>query len=390
MDLRFDEADLEFREEVRTWLAEHVPREARPPDGPEMRAFDLEWQRTQHDAGYAGIAWPAEYGGLGLSLQRQLVWHEEYARAGGPDVGVCFVGLNHGGPTLIERGTDEQKRVHLPQILRGEVVWCQGFSEPGSGSDLASLRTRAELDGGELVVTGQKIWTSYADHARWQELLVRTDPTSTRHRGITWVICDMHSPGIEVRPIATMDGSHHFCEVFYDEVRIPVSNVVGDIDDGWSVAMSTLGFERGSAFASAQVELSIAIGQLIDEAAERPGPLGRGRAIDDDELATRLATAKAECDALRAMTYLGVSRSARGGLPGPEGSIVRCYLAELTQRVAALALEVVGADRLRLGSYEDGWTREYLHSFAETIGGGTAEIQREIIAERVLSLPRGR
>lgn len=390
MDLQFDEGDQAFREEVRTWLAEHVPSEVRPHDGPEMRTFDLAWQRTQHDAGYAGIAWPVDYGGLGLSLTRQLVWYEEYALAGGPDVGVCFVGLNHGGPTLIARGNEDQKRFHLPQILRGEVVWCQGFSEPESGSDLASLSTRAVTDGDQLVVTGQKIWTSYAEHARWQELLVRTDPTSAKHKGITWVICDMQSPGIEVRPIATLDGAHHFCEVFYDEVRIPLSNVVGEIDDGWSVAMSTLSFERGSAFASAQVELSEDIAKLIAEAVERPGPLGRGRAIDDEELAVRLATVKAECDALRAMTYLAVSRNARGGLPGPEGSIIRCFLSELTQRVAALALEVVGPDRLRLSSYEDGWTREYLHSFAETIGGGTSEIQREIIAERVLSLPRGR
>lgn len=390
MNLQFDDGDLAFREEVRTWLAEHVPTGPRPHDGAEMRAFDLAWQRTQHDAGYAGIAWPAEYGGLGLSLTRQLIWYEEYALAGGPDVGVCFVGLNHGGPTLIARGNETQKAFHLPKILRGDVVWCQGFSEPGSGSDLASLSTRATRDGDELVVTGQKIWTSYAQHAQWQELLVRTDATGAKHKGITWVICDMASPGIEVRPIATIDGAQDFCEVFYDEVRIPLSNVVGEVDDGWSVAMSTLSFERGTAFASAQVALAVQIDRLIDEAAERPGPRGRGRAIDDEELATRLATARAECDALRAMTYLAVSRNARGGLPGPEGSIIRCFLAELTQRVAALALEVVGPDRLRLSTTEDGWTREYLHSFAETIGGGTSEIQREIIAERVLSLPRGR
>src|SRR5437016_1189352 len=192
-----------------------------------MREFDLAWQQTQWKGGWAGISWPKEYGGRGASLIQQLIWFEEYGRPGLPGFDACFVGLNHAGPTLMARATEEQKGFHLPKILRGDVVWCQGFSEPGAGSDLASLQTRAEVDGDELVVTGQKIWTSFADVADWQELLVRTDRHVPKHRGITWVICDIHTPGIEVRPIETMDHDHEFCEVFYDEVRVPLANVVG-------------------------------------------------------------------------------------------------------------------------------------------------------------------
>ena len=377
LDVTAEEAD--FRDEVRTWLQDHVPSEPRPFDGPEMRAFDVEWQRAQHAAGWAGIAWPEEYGGRGLSLVEQLIWHEEYAGAGGPDVGVNFVGLNHGGPTLIARGSDAQKEHHLPLILRADAIWCQGFSEPEAGSDLAALRTRGEIDGDAIVVTGQKIWTSYAQHAQHQELLVRTDPDAPKHKGITWMICPMDSPGIDIRPIETMDGSRDFCEVFYDEVRVPVANVVGELHKGWGVAMSTLAFERGTAFAAHQVRLAEQIERIIGLAPS-----------DDDELAARLATARAEVAALRAMTYLAVSRNLRADLPGAEGSIIRVYFAELRQRVAALALDVLGPEALALSESRDGFTRDYLYSYAETIGGGTAEIQREIIGERVLGLPKGR
>jgi len=368
-----------FREEVRTWLAENVPTEPRPLEGPDMRAFDVEWQRRQFESGWAGIAWPVEYGGRGLSLGEQLIWHEEYAGAGGPDVGVNFVGLNHGGPTLMARGDEEQKAFHLPRILQADAIWCQGFSEPEAGSDLASLRTAAVVDGDDLVVTGQKIWTSYAQHAQYQELLVRTDPDAPKHKGITWVICDMASAGIDIRPIETMDGGRDFCEVFYDAVRIPLANVVGGLNKGWGVAMSTLGFERGTAFASHQVRLAERLDRVIELAP-----------LDDDELMMRLATAKAEVAALRAMTYLTVSRSRRSDVPGPEGSMMRVYFAELRQRIAALAMDVLGPDSLVLGDDREGFARDYLYGYAETIGGGTSEIQREIIGERVLGLPRGR
>jgi alkylation response protein AidB-like acyl-CoA dehydrogenase len=390
VDLDFTVDQVEFREEVRAWLAEHVPTEPRPHlDATAMREYDLAWQRTQWEGGWAGIAWPEQYGGRGLSPVQQLIWHEEYARTGMPSIDACFVGLNHAGPTLITRGSEQQKSFYLPRILRGEDVWCQGFSEPGAGSDLAALSTRAELDGDEFVVTGQKIWTSFAMIADFQELLVRTDRSGSRHHGITWLICDMRSPGIDVRPIKTMDGGADFCEVFYDEVRVPASGVVGERDHGWRVAMSTLSFERGTAYTASQVRLSDTVEKLISLARERTGPDGRRPAIADDELAGRLATARAEVAALRAMTYAGICRNLRADTPGPEGSMLKLYWADIAQRVARLAMDILGPDGVRAnGDGPAGWSANYLRSFAASIGGGTSEIQRNIIGDRVLGLPR--
>ncbi|MCO5317772.1 MAG: acyl-CoA dehydrogenase family protein [Microthrixaceae bacterium] len=392
MDLELTAEQEAFRLEARTWLRENLPSQERPPEGAEMREFDLAWQRTLYEGGWAGINWPAEYGGRGLSDIQQMIWYEEFASADPPftlNNSCTFVGNNHGGPTLIVKGSDAQKSEHLPRILRGEVVWCQGFSEPGAGSDLAGLSTRAVIDGDELVVTGQKTWTSYAHVADLQELLVRTDPDVPKHRGISWVICDMNSPGIEIREIRTMSHVTDFCEVFYDEVRIPLTNVVGDLNDGWRVAMSTLSFERGTAFMADQVELAATVEELIREARERTGPDGRAM-IRDEEVARRLATARAEVAALRAMTIAGISRTARTGMPGPEGSMIRLFHGELHKRVFALSLDIVGPEALRLTPVdgEGNWTGKYLQSFAYTIGGGTTDIQRNIVGERVLGLPR--
>jgi alkylation response protein AidB-like acyl-CoA dehydrogenase len=390
MDLTFTADEQEFRDEVRTWLEEHRPREPRPHDRQGIREFDTAWLRTQHDAGWAGISWPTEYGGRGLPLIKALIWFEEYGRLGLPGIDACFVGLSHAGPTLIERASDEQKSFHLPRILRGDVVWCQGFSEPEAGSDLASLQTRAVVDGDQLVVTGQKIWTSYADVADWQELLVRTDRDAPKHKGITWVICDMRSPGIDIRPIRTMDGEEEFCEVFYDEVRIPLDNVVGDLNEGWSVAMSTLSFERGTAFTVNQVRLQKTVEDLIELAQQRPGPDGRRPLIADDEIARRLAEVRAEVAAMRAMTYAGISRSMRHGSPGPEGSIIKLYYSDLSQKVYRLGFDIIGDDGVEFISrwVPGGWSGSYLYSHAASIGGGTSEIQRNIIGDRVLGLPR--
>jgi alkylation response protein AidB-like acyl-CoA dehydrogenase len=382
MELAFSAEDTAFRDEVRTWLAEHAPRERRPRRGRAMREFDLAWQREQFEAGWAGIAWPVEFGGRGLPLTQQLIWYEEYAKLGMKAIDTRFVGLSHAGPTLIARASPEQQANHLLPILRGEVVWCQGFSEPEAGSDLASLRTRGEVDGDELVVTGQKIWTSYAHLADWQELLVRTDPELPRHKGITWVICDMRSPGIDVRPIHTMDNGEDFCEVFYDEVRIPLTNVVGDMNNGWSVAMSTLSFERGTAFTIDQVQLSSTVEKLIE--------LARDRALlGDDEIAYSLARARADVAALRSLTYLGISRNLRSSEPGPEGSMLKLQWADLYKRITRLAVEILGPDSLAADSQtQDIWSELFLLSYGISIGGGTSEIQRNIIAERVLGLPR--
>jgi alkylation response protein AidB-like acyl-CoA dehydrogenase len=393
MNLDLSAEEQAFREEARTWLRSNLPTEPRPPEGQPMREFDLAWQRTLFDGGWAGISWPKEFGGRGLTDIQQMIWYEEFASADPPftlNNSCTFVGNNHGGPTIIVNGTDEQKSAYLPPILRGDQVWCQGFSEPGSGSDLGSLSTRAEIDGDHLVVTGQKTWTSYAHVADLQELLVRTDPDAPKHKGITWVVCDMRTPGIEIREIETMSHVTDFCEVFYDEVRIPLSNVVGGLNNGWRTAMSTLSFERGTAFMADQVELAATVERLIDEAKIRTGPDGRRPAIQDEELARRLAQARAEVDALRAMTIAGISRTARTGVPGAEGSMIRLFHGELHQRVYQLALDVIGSDALRLTPVdgEGVWTGPYLQSFAYTIGGGTTDIQRNIIGERVLGLPR--
>ena len=391
MDIRFSAAEEAFRADARAWLEANVPRGPRPAgvDLRERRDYDLAWQRRMFEGGWAGVSWPREFGGRGASLMEQVIWYEEYARAGAPEITTTFVGLNHAGPTLIACGSEEQKAYHLPRILRGDVVWCQGFSEPNAGSDLASLQTRAVVDGAELVVSGQKIWTSFGNVAEFQELLVRTDPEAPRHRGISWVICAMDSPGIDIRPITTLTGDQHFCEVFYDEVRIPLRNVVGQLHDGWRVAMATLGFERGTAFLSEQIRLARRLEDLAALARSVPGPRA-GRAIDDDEIGRRLALVRAEVAALRAMTYRSVSLAVRTGVPGAEASIIRLFFSELVQRIDLLALDILGPAAVERceGSPAARWADSYLAGLSQTIGGGTKDIQRNIIGDRVLGLPR--
>jgi len=390
MDLETTVEDRQFREQVRSWLEENVPSESRPDTEKKARPFDLAWQKAQFEGGWAGVSWPKEYGGRGLSLVQQMIWYEEYARADAPYIGCCFVGINHAGPTLISRASDAQKSFHLPRILRGDVVWCQGFSEPGAGSDLASLQCRAEIDGDHLVVNGQKIWTSFADVADYQELLVRTSWEGKKQAGITWVIGDMHRSGIEIRPIHTLDGGAEFCEVFYKDVRIPITDVVGTIHDGWSVAMSTLGFERGTAFMARQVAIARSLEKLIQVAKRRPSPTGRGTAFDNEEFGYRLAKLRTEVTAMRAMTLTSVSRARRSAVPGPEGSLLKIFLADLEQRLRRLAMEILGPEGLVLGETAEAWPNTYLRSYASTIGGGTSEIQRNIVGERILGLPKDR
>lgn len=376
-----------FRAEVREWLVANVPREPRPHEGLAQRDFDCAWQRRQHEAGWAGISWPREYGGRGLSLTEQLIWHEEYSRAGAPPSGAMFIGLSHGGPTLIVKGSDAQKARYLPGILKGEEVWCQGFSEPGAGSDLASLRTTAEIDGDDLVVNGSKIWTTYGIFADFQELLVRTSD-KPRHKGISWVICDMKSPGIEIRPIKAMSGLTHFCQVFYDDVRIPLANVVGEIDGGWGVAMATLGFERGTASVAHQIELARTMDHLIALAHETTRPSGVGPAIADAAIAAELATLKAEVAALQAMTAMSISRNMREAIPGAEGNLVALQFGQLVRRIHAFAFTLLGPEALERGGAD--WPLQYLESFKWGIGGGTLEIRRNTIGERVLGLPKAK
>jgi alkylation response protein AidB-like acyl-CoA dehydrogenase len=384
MDLKFTPDDDRFRDEARAWLNDNIPRARRPHGGEAMRAFDRAWQKTQFDAGWAGVSWPKEYGGRGLDLIRQLIWYEEYARALAPDNHLCFVGLNPAGPTLIAHGGDAQKRAHLHEILSGEKIWCQGFSEPNAGSDLASLRTRAEVDGDHLVVTGSKIWTSHGHLSDMQELLVRTDPSAPRHNGISWVICDMRTPGIELRPIEIMTAPNHvhFVQCFYNEARIPVANVVGGLNNGWRIAMSTLGFERGTAQIKDQIRYAFLVEQMIERARKRFG----AAALVNDEIGARLAQLRADMAAARAMTYMVVSRAQRGE-QGSESSLMRAMVGEVQQRARRLALDIIGPEALE-NPEDDDWVYFYLRSYAQTIAAGTSQIQRNIIGERVLHLPR--
>jgi alkylation response protein AidB-like acyl-CoA dehydrogenase len=411
MDITFTPEEERFRARAREWIEANKPTE--PPAENDLKArrdFDLAWQNKMYEAGWAGISWPKEYGGRGASLMEQLIWYEEFASAGAHEPSTLFVGLNHGGPTLIACGNEAQKSFHLPRILRGETVWCQGFSEPGAGSDLGGLSTRGVIDGDDIVVSGQKIWTSFANIAEFQELLVRTDPDAPKHKGISWVICPMDAKGMEIRPIRTMAGHQDFCEVFYDEVRIPRANVVGQLNDGWRVAMSTLSFERGTAFLSEQVRLTRMVGELIELA--RQTPLGGAaasagdqatRTIDDADIGRRLAQMRAEVEALRAMTYRSVSRTARTGVPSSEASLIRIFFSELQQRVHALAMEILGPQILEWDADEqpvttalgtrrrrirETWVFRWLLSFSSTIAAGSKDIQRNIIGERVLGLPR--
>ncbi|MEV0732928.1 acyl-CoA dehydrogenase family protein [Polymorphospora sp. NPDC050346] len=390
MRLQLNAREREFRERAADWLSDNVPTHDRPPSGQGMVDFDRAWQRRQYDGGWAGVSWPAEFGGAGLSLTEQILWYEQCAQFDAPEPGVFNIALGHAGPTLIVEGSDEQKHDHLGPILRGEEIWAQGFSEPGAGSDLASLRMRAVRDGDDLVVNGSKIWTTKASVSNWQELLVRTDPEAARHHGLSFLIVALDTPGIEVRPITTMDGDTPFAEVFYDDVRIPLANVVGRIGDGWKVAMTTLGFERGTMTLGMVIRLLKLIDRVRELAATRVDRRGRAM-LANDEVAAAIADIEAEGVALYALALAFVSEVVRTGKTGPKGSMVRPFYAELSQRVKRL-----GADLLdREGLTVDGsaaaaeFVPSYLYSFAHTIGTGTSEVQRNVIAQRVLGLPRG-
>jgi alkylation response protein AidB-like acyl-CoA dehydrogenase len=375
VDLRYSESDEEFRAELRDWLRRTLPTLPPHPawtDWPGRRRFDTEWQRRLFDAGYAGINWPRAYGGRDVSPSEQLVFLEETTRVRAPYVGVNFVGSLHAGPTIMTEGTEEQRRRYLPPILRGDEVWCQGFSEPGAGSDLASLRTRAVRDGDHYAVNGQKIWCSFAHIADYGELLVRTDPDAPKHRGISWLILPMDSPGIDVRPIDTVLGSSEFCEVFLDDVHVPVVNRVGEENDGWRITQVTFAFERGTAFVSELVE---ARRMAEDLAGSTSDPAHRHE----------LGHVVAELDAVWALTKRNVSRAARTGSPGDGALMVKLAYSESRQRLGDLSVRVLDRSALDV---DNEFVVERLRTIALTIAAGTSQIQRNIISERLLGLPR--
>ncbi|MFF5473019.1 acyl-CoA dehydrogenase family protein [Streptomyces achromogenes] len=377
MDLSYTPEEEEFRARLRAWLATALPglpARPSPDDWPARRAYDLGWQRMLYDAGYAGVHWDSP-------PVLRLIFLEETERAGAPYVGANFVGLLHAGPTIAAEGTAEQRARWLPPILRGEQVWCQGFSEPDAGSDLASLRTRARRDGDCYVVTGSKIWTSHAEVADWCELLVRTDPGAPRHRGISWLAMPMDAEGVTVRPLRTLAGSAEFAEVFLDEVRVPVAHRVGEENDGWRVTQVTLSFERGTAFAGEVVACRRVLASLARAAREN----GRW---DDPVLRRALVRLEAEFRALWRLVQWNVSEAeASGGVPGAGGSVFKLRYSHARQELYDTAADVLGAGALDL---DRPWAAERLSALSYTIAAGTSQIQRSIIAERILGLPRGR
>ncbi|MVO86100.1 acyl-CoA dehydrogenase [Streptomyces sp. p1417] len=380
MDLTYTPEEEAFRAGLRDWLARvlpELPDRPAPDDWPGRRAYDTGWQRTLYDAGYGEVHWDA-------SPTLRLIFLEETEKAGAPYVGANFVGLLHAGPTIAAEGTPEQRARWLPPVLRGDEVWCQGFSEPDAGSDLASLRTRACRDGDCYVVSGAKIWTSHAEVADWCELLVRTTPVSAdvpKHRGITWLALPMDAAGVTVRPLRTLAGTTEFAEVFLDEVRVPVANRVGAQDDGWRVSMVTLSFERGTAF----VGEVVACRRLLGELAARARANG---SWDDAVLRRRIGRLSAEFTALWRLTQWNVSGARRtGGVPGSGGSVFKLRYSHARQELYEAAADVLGPDALDL---DRPWVLERLSALSYTIAAGTSQIQRNIVAERVLGLPKGR
>jgi alkylation response protein AidB-like acyl-CoA dehydrogenase len=396
MDLRDSPQEARFRAEVRAWLAANLPEGwgtpacREPGTAAERVAFGRAWQRKLFDGGFAGLSWPREFGGRGAGVIESLIWGQEYARARGPNLINLSVGTSLVGPTLIHHGSEAQKARFLAPILRGEEIWCQGFSEPGAGSDLAGLRTRGELRGDEFVVTGQKIWTSFAQHADWCILVVRSDPASRRHQGLSFLLVDMKTPGITIRPLVEMTGEAWFNEVFFDGARVPRENLVGELHRGWDVVMTTLDVERGSA--AAHEALQIRFQNLIELA--RRTPRGTGTAAQDPVIRQRLASHASELLILRMTGCRNASALARRGRPGPEGSILKIFWSELAQRIHDTALEILGPVGLvpagDPAAVDDGsWQHELLWARAGTIYAGTSEIQRNIVAQRALGLPRG-
>ena len=386
MDFRYSDEDERFREALRAFLQANVPREVPPEEVAAEFDFLRVWQREMHAAGWVGVHWPRAYGGRDATAMQQAIFAEEMARARAPQL-VNRVGINNVGPTLMHFGTEEQKRRYLPGILSADEIWCQLYSEPDAGSDLAALRTRAELVGDDYLVSGQKVWTSYAQHARWAILLARTDPRAAKHRGISYLIVDMKAPGIEVRPLRQLTGAVEFNEVFLDGVRVPRENLIGRENEGWQVSQVTLAHERGTNFA---IKEQVLARIHVDALADRVRAHGRAR---DARLRQRLAQLFIETEIMRFMNLAMLSKLERGETPGAETSIVKTFWADLTQSIGRAGMEVLGPySTLMRGSpraVESGrFQQQMLFSLSATIAGGTSEINRNIIAQRLLALPR--
>jgi alkylation response protein AidB-like acyl-CoA dehydrogenase len=402
MDLSYPPETEPFRREIRTWLADHLPEGWGTPGftmtPEERRAFNRSWTEQLFAGGWICASWPEEYGGKGLSLMESVVLNEEFARAQAP-LRADFFGDTLVGPTILQWGSEEQKRQFIPGILDGSISWCQGFSEPDAGSDLASLQTRAELDGDEWVINGQKVWTTQAQYADYIFLLARTDPDAPRHSGISYLLVPMRQPGVEVRPIEQVDGSADFNEVFFTNVRCPRANVIGGEHNGWKVAMTTLGFERGSSATTGHRRFRRELDQIID-AARRNGR------SSDPLVRQRLATAWSKVKIMEINGYRSLTDSLNGTKhTAALGACNKMFWSEFHQDTLDLAMDILGMDAQVLTGRRDPAEDErarrgrddypvsdlqasFFFSRSETIWGGTAEIQRNIVGERVLGLPK--
>jgi len=403
MDLSYPPEAEEFRAEIRQWLEDHLPEGWGTPERTmsksERRDFANAWAEQLHEGGWICASWPAEYGGKGLSLLQQVVLHEEFARVQAP-LRADFFGDTLVGPTLLQWGTEEQKKEFIPRILAGTVSWCQGFSEPDAGSDLASLSTKAELDGDEWVINGQKVWTTQAQYADYVFLLARTNPDAPKHAGISYLLVPMDQPGIEVRPIEQVDGTAEFNEVFFTGARCPKDNVVGGVDNGWKVAMTTLGFERGSSATTGHRRFAREFDVIVAEA--------RARGKDKDPLVRqRLARAWSNVKIMEINGYRSLTDALSGTRHAAAlGACNKMFWSETHQQTMELAMDILGLDgQVLMGDGEGGEAMpgvrrgrdgypigdlqaSFFFSRSETIWGGTAQIQRNIVGERVLGLPK--
>jgi alkylation response protein AidB-like acyl-CoA dehydrogenase len=387
-----------FRERVRAWLELNIPRQwVRRAMGssevprPEAYEFLREWQRKLWEAGLIGLTWPKEYGGQGLSFVEEMIVHQEMALLKAPSI-LNILGVGMAGPTIIAYGTEAQKTRYPAKILSADEIWCQGYSEPNAGSDLASLQTRAVKDGDTWVINGQKVWTSLAHLADWMMLLARTDPDAPKHKGITYFLLDMKLPGVTVKPLKQLTGDAEFSEVFFDNVRVPESQVLGGVNNGWQVGLTTLMYERLALGFGLQVRLRIALDGLVEMArhVEKSGRL----TTKDPVLRQKLAQLWIETESLKYTGARAITKLLRGELPGPEASAGKMVWVDVHQRLQELAMEIEGPYSQLVGGSERAiesgiWQYSFLRSRANSIEGGTAEIQKNIIGERVLGLPKG-
>jgi alkylation response protein AidB-like acyl-CoA dehydrogenase len=392
MDFRDSPEEASFRDEVRSWLSDHLKDEFAEIGGrggpADEHGWDvrLEWERMLGKDRWVGLAWPEEYGGRDASIIEQVIFNEEYAKADAP-ARVSFFGEGLFAPTLIAYGTEEQKRRFLPRIQAVDELWCQGYSEPNAGSDLSNVQTRAVLDGDQWVVNGQKVWTTLAHRADWCFAVVRTDPAAPAHRGISYLLVPMDQPGVTVRPLQQMTGTAEFNEMFFDDARTERDNVLGEVDDGWKVAMATLGFERGTAFLSQQLGFQRELAELIDVARVHG-------ATDDAVIRQRLADAWIGVQIMKYNGLRMLSTLVRRGVIGPEASIGKLYWSTWHRRLGELAMDVLGPDSQILPGVAgdpyglDELQRIFMFSRSETIYAGASEIQKNILGERVLGLPR--